>query len=62
MTLREWIKQFQGQFDNRDLEYMTVQKADLVAQLKDAETGNIHLHRLEYKAKDAAKIIVVEDL
>ncbi|MFH0986043.1 MAG: DUF6573 family protein [Candidatus Omnitrophota bacterium] len=53
MNLKEWMKQFEGQFDDRALGYMTVHKANIVAQLQDSETREIHLHQLEYKAKNA---------
>ena len=53
MTLREWIEQFKEQFDGRDLDYMKVVRVSIAAQLKDSETGNIHLHNLTYKAKEA---------
>ena len=57
MSLREWIKQFEEQFSERELEYQTVHKASIAAQLKDSETGNLHLHNLTYKAKDAADLV-----
>ena len=56
MSLREWIKQFEKQFSERELDYMTVHKASIAAQLKDSETGNLHLHNLKYTAKDAIKL------
>jgi hypothetical protein len=56
VSLREWIKQFEKQFSGRELDYMTVHKASIAAQLKDPETGNLHLHNLTYKAKDAVKL------
>ena len=56
MTLKEWIKQFEEQFSERELEYQTVQKASISAQLKDSETGILHLHNLTYKAKDAVDL------
>jgi len=56
MNLREWIKQFEKQFSDRDLDYMSVHKASLAAQLKDAETGNLHLHNMKYMAKDAVDL------
>ncbi|MFA5167600.1 MAG: hypothetical protein WC530_03615 [Candidatus Omnitrophota bacterium] len=56
MNLREWIKQFEKQFSDRDLDYMSVHKASLAAQLKDAETGNLHLHNMKYTAKDAVDL------
>ena len=56
MNLREWIKQFEKQFSDRDLDYMSVHKASLAAQLKDAETGNLHLHNMKYAARDAVDL------
>ncbi len=56
MTLGEWIKQFEKQFSDRELKYMSVHKATIAAQLKDTETGNLHLHNLKYTAKDAPKL------
>ncbi len=53
MKLREWIKHFEKQFSDRDLDFLTVHKASLATQLKDEETGNLHLHNLKYTAKDA---------
>jgi len=56
VSLREWIKQFENQFSARELDYMAVHKASIAAQLKDSETGNLHLHNLTYKAKDAVDL------
>lgn len=56
VSLRDWIKQFEKQFSGRELDYMTVHKASIAAQLKDTETGNLHLHNLTYKAKDAVDL------
>lgn len=56
MTLREWIKQFEKQFSERELKYMAVHKASIAAQLKDTETGGLHLHNLKYTAKDAPQL------
>ena len=56
VSLRDWIKQFEKQFSGRELDYMTVHKASIAAQLKDSETGNLHLHNLTYKAKDAVDL------
>jgi hypothetical protein len=58
MSLREWMKQFEKQFSERELDYMTVHKASIAAQLKDTETGNLHLHNLTYKAKDATDLVI----
>ena len=59
VSLREWIKQFEKQFSGRELDYMTVHKASIAAQLKDPETGNLHLHNLKYTAKDAVKLALL---
>ena len=56
VSLREWIKQFEKQFSGRELDYMTVHKASIAAQLKDPETGNLHLHNLKYTAKNAPEL------
>ena len=56
MTLRKWIKQFEKQFSERELKYMAVHKASIAAQMKDTETGGLHLHNLKYAAKDAPKL------
>ena len=58
MLLREWIKQFEDQFNERGLDYRTVHKASIAAQLKDTETGNLHLHNLKYKAREAAELSI----
>jgi len=60
MTLKEWIKQFEKQFSGRELGYMTVHKASIAAQLKDPETGNLHLHNLKYTAEDAVNLLLVK--
>ncbi|OQA54761.1 MAG: hypothetical protein BWY42_01633 [Candidatus Omnitrophica bacterium ADurb.Bin277] len=60
VSLREWIKQFEKQFSARELDYMAVHKASIAAQLKDPETGNLHLHNLKYTAKDAVKLLLVK--
>ena len=60
MRLREWIRRFEEQFSDRDLDFMTVHKASLAAQLKDAETGNLHLHNLKYTAKDAVNLSLLQ--
>ena len=60
MTLREWIKQFEAQFSERELECQTVHKGSIAAQLKDPETGNLHLHNLKYTARDAVDLLLVK--
>lgn len=57
-TLSEWILEFQNRFDERELRYMTVHKAMIQIQLKDAETGQIELHDVEYQAADAETLKV----
>ena len=57
-TLNEWIQDFKDRFDNRELKYMTVHKAMIQIQLKDAETGEIVLHNFEYASKDAENLTV----
>ena len=44
----------------RELDYMAVHKASIAAQLKDPETGNLHLHNLKYTAKDAVNLLLVK--
>ena len=56
ITLDEWIEQFKSRFNERELKYMTAHKAQIYLQLKDEETGEIHLHKLEYVSKEAAHI------
>ena len=60
VSLREWIRQFENQFSARELDYMAVHKASIAAQLKDPETGNLHLHNLKYTAKDAVNLLLVK--
>ena len=60
MKLREWIKHFENQFSDRDLELLTVHKVSLAAQLKDTETGNLHLHNMKFTAKDAIGLSLLQ--
>jgi hypothetical protein len=60
-TLGQWIEDFEGKFDARELKYMGVQKAMIQIQLKDAETGQIELHNFEYTAKGAANLKIGGD-
>jgi hypothetical protein len=53
LSLNEWIEQLRARFDQRALSYMSVHKAKIALQLKDKETGEIHLHQLDYESKDA---------
>ncbi|MDP2646530.1 MAG: hypothetical protein Q8P24_16445 [Desulfobacterales bacterium] len=58
LTINSWIEQFKARFDQRELSYMTVHRAKIVLQVKDMETGEIHLHELEYQSKDAVQLIL----
>lgn len=58
LTINSWIEQFKARFDQRELSYMTVHRAKIVLQVKDKETGEIHLHELEYQSKDAEKLMI----
>ena len=55
-TLDNWLWELKKKFDGRQLRYMTVHKALIQIQLKDSETGQIELHNIEYKGKDAANL------
>lgn len=59
MKIQDWIEQLKQQFEKRDLEYMTVHKACITLQLKDKETGNIHLHKLDYTSKAAENFEII---
>jgi len=61
MNLNNWIESLKERFDERTLDYQTVQKAHITLQIKDEETGEIHLHNLEYKAKNAPDLRVVKE-
>ena len=58
MKLREWIINWQEQYDARELEYMEVSKVLIQVQLKDRETGEIHITNSEYKAKNCENLIL----
>ena len=58
-TLNEWIDELRARFDDRERLYMSVQKAKIVLQLKDQETGEFHLHNLDYQSKDAQDLKVM---
>lgn len=57
-TVNQWIEQLKGRFDERELNYMRAHKAKIFLQVKDLETGEIHLHELDYVSKDAENLIV----
>lgn len=60
ITLNDWIERLKSQFDERDLNYMRAHKAKIYLQLKDAETGEIHLHEIEYESKEAQHLTIIE--
>ena len=55
-TLAIWFEELKEKFEGRELNYLTVHKAKIILQLKDNETGEIHLHNLEYVANDAQNL------
>ena len=55
-TLTIWFEELKERFDGRELNYLSVHKAKIILQLKNNETGEIHLHDLEYVAKDAQNL------
>lgn len=58
MNLKEWTDSFLNRFDKREIEFMKVHKATILLQLKDPETNNIELHKLEYIHKDAENLTI----
>ena len=60
-TLTIWFEELKGRFDGRELNYLSVHKVKITLQLKDNETGEIHLHNLEYVANDAQNLVLKGD-
>jgi len=60
-TLTIWFEELKERFDGRELNYLSVHKAKIILQLKDNETGEIHLHNLEYVANDAQNLALKGD-
>ena len=58
ITLDDWIKQLKSRFDERELKYLKALKAKIYLQLKDRETGELHLHEFEYVSKEAEALTV----
>jgi len=58
MKLLNWIEDWKAQYNKRELEYMEVQKVLIQIQLKDKETGEMHIQNSEYKSKDAENLIL----
>ncbi len=58
ITLNDWIEQLKARFDERELRYMTTHKAKIFLQLKDQETGELHLHKIEYQSKEAEHLTI----
>ncbi|MDA9101162.1 hypothetical protein N9K06_00650 [Omnitrophica bacterium] len=59
ISLHDWIEQFKSRFNERELKYMAAHKASIVLQLKDKETGEIYLHQLDYRSKEAQNLEIV---
>ena len=57
-TLAIWFEELKEKFDERELNYLAVHKAKIILQLKDNETGEIHLHNLEYVANDTQNLVL----
>ncbi len=57
LTLSQWTEEFKARFTERDLCYMRVERAEIFIQLADSETGEIHLHKLEYQSKTAQRTL-----
>ena len=60
MKLKDWIEDWKAQYDPRELEYMEVQKVIIQIQLKDQETGEMHIQNSTYKDKQAEDLIIKE--
>ena len=59
MTLNKWLEALKGHFNGRELNFQQVHKVELRLQMKDGETGEILLHDIKYKAKDAQNFEIV---
>ena len=59
MTLNEWIEKLRSRFSERERKYMTACKATIRLQLKDRETGEIHIHQLNYQNADSENIAMI---
>ena len=62
MKLKEWIEDWKAQYDARELEYLEVQKVMIQLQLKDKETGEIHLQNSSYIDKKLAENLTIKKL
>ena len=56
ITLNDWIEHLRARFNERELRYMVAHKAKIYLQLKDTETGEIHLHEVEYQSKESENV------
>lgn len=59
--LEKLIKDLNGEFDERSLKYMKVHKAMFYVQLEDLETKEVHLHKVNFKAKDCVNLLARGD-
>ena len=60
MKLNDWIEDWKRQYDARELEYMEVRKVLIQIQLKDKETGEIHIQNSTYTNKQAENLVIKE--
>ena len=60
MKLKEWIEDWKAQYDTRELEYLEVQKVMIQLQLKDKETGEIHLQNSSFVDKKQAENLTIK--
>lgn len=60
MKLKDWVDDWKKQYSARELEYMEVQKALIQIQLKDKETGEMHIQNSTYKDKQAEDLVIKE--
>ena len=59
-TLRDWLTQLPRRFDARELDYMSAHAAVIRLQLKDQETGCLHLHEMTFTSQDAQQLALVK--
>ena len=60
-TLRTWFTTLAARFDQRELDYMSVQAAVIRLQIKDSETGRLELHEVTFTGKDAQPLTIVHE-
>ena len=58
MNIDKFCEDLKKQFNHLEINYLDVQKAEVRFQLRNPETGELHLHKLEYKSKDAVNLVI----